>query len=225
MAAWRNMEIAMIGVLAEKFPQLAVLHWMALRDCVTTLRGQLYDLNRELSAIEDDADLSPQGMARKRADAAVNVLKQLDSFDQLTKAKAEVAKRLGSLNKTMALPPIPANVPDAMLAAEIRAHVARQERPELWVMNQQDPRILGAVISAPSVLSGMSDADVARAKDLWMNRQHPDQLEEQQKLNAAVGICEQALESAKRLIESRAQLRQDIDGVWRHNSEQAPLVA
>jgi hypothetical protein len=72
------------------------------------------------------------------------------------------------LEKKMAenFPARPIEVADVAMAAEIRAHVARQERPIDSVLKTiSDLRILGALIHAPAVLSGLSEEQLTLVRN------------------------------------------------------------
>jgi hypothetical protein len=223
MARWSNLEMD-VGMLAAKFPQSDSPHWAALRDCVDLIKAVLRKANEEFATVEEDRDLSAQGMDRQRAAIARRVLSELDAFAPMTKAENTSARRIEALEKqTTALPSVPSAAIDAMLAAEIRRHVSKQERPELYVLKHAaDPRVVGAVIHAPSFLSGMKDSDVALIKAEVGRTMHPLVAEEKQKIERALDVCRNAMSSAQRLIESRAGMRKDADGVLRHNTQQAP---
>jgi hypothetical protein len=47
-----------------------------------------------MDAIENDQDLTPQGRDRRRAEAAIDALNELEKFEALSKAQDAVARRI-----------------------------------------------------------------------------------------------------------------------------------
>ncbi len=227
MAKWREVDIAMVGALAANFPQHDDAAWDAVRGCIVDIRDTLFALDSKIGVVEDNKDLSPEGVDRQRAALAAATLQELDAYKPLLTAKNAVTK---SINKAEtqrpSLPSAPTSVADVQLAAEIREHVARQEKPDSFVLvHAADERVVAAVLSAPAFLSGMKDEHLAILERAILNKLHPDRTEYRDTLQRALGVCEQAIKQAQRLIVDRAKMVRHPDGQWRFiRDPQPPLM-
>jgi hypothetical protein len=97
-------------------------------------------------------------MQRRRTEIAKKALGQLSDFRPFASAVKAVQENIAHLEQRLVkLPAAPTEMPDVMLATEIRAHVARQKSPfDFAVKAVSDPRVLGALLNAPAFLAGLA---------------------------------------------------------------------
>jgi hypothetical protein len=103
-------------------------------------------------------------------------------------AEKAVASDLSGLEEKMGkLSPPPTDVAGALLAAEIRAHVAKQNNPLEFAMKSiPDGRVLGALLHAPAFLSGLADDHLSIIRDRAREALHPAEAEKQRSLKKAL---------------------------------------
>jgi hypothetical protein len=211
---WSDAQLGMIGAQAAKLPQHQVLHWMAIRAVPETVRALMREVNDQMTAIENDRDLSPDGKQHKRAELAKEALAKLEKF--VEPAERAAAKRVAGLEEKMSAHIAqgkPKDATEAQLATEIRAHIAGQESPIMAALKlKSDPKVIAAVLEAPSFLSGLSDeeASTLRAQALASSEQQ----REVDEITKGVGVCKSAVKSAAAMISARANVRQSALGAW-----------
>jgi hypothetical protein len=222
--SWTVAQIALTGAQAANFPNHKVPHWIALRNCVEGVRELLREVNEEMTAIENDRDLNPPGLARKRAGVAKAALSKLDDFIKLQVAEFEVENRIESLRqkiRTLIAQGEPKSPAEAALAGEIRAYLAKQKSPALAaIQHMADPRVVAAVLNAPSFLSGMAEEEVGKFRSAALDSTDPAQ--EEREVTSALAVCRTAIKAAQQMIGRRTDVRKDPDNKWRHINESAP---
>src|SRR4051794_17194716 len=115
---------------SARWPDNPSVPWQKLRACVTALMDLARKVDNECDAAEADRGLSAEGIARRRREIAGKALADLGEFAPLKAAESAVATGLVLLEEKMTpLPDVPTELPEAMLAAEIRAHVSKQKDP------------------------------------------------------------------------------------------------
>jgi hypothetical protein len=223
---WSNLEMD-VGVLSARWPKIETTYWNSLRESVDGLREMMRLLNDRMDAVEHDADLSPKGMVRLRADIARGALSELNDYVPLTKATNAVARRINALKERMTvLPATPTSAAEIALAAEIRAAVRAKPEPEKFAFEHRtDPKLVAAVLGAPAFLSGLTPEAVDRIRDIALRSLHPAEVEEISALEAAEMVAAQAVQHARERIAKRGEMRLDMDGIWRHTSEPSPAAA
>ncbi len=95
-------------------------------------------------------------------------------------------------------------------AQELRQHIARQASPIDFVMNNlNDPRVVGAVLHAPSFLSGLNAEAHNLIRDRARTSLHPDQVRHRQEAEAALAELKKGVEAARRMVLERTDTRLD----------------
>src|SRR4051812_4907771 len=158
MATWITVEIALVGAQAANFPNLKVEHWIALRTCVDGVRDLMREVNDEMTKVENDRDLNPTGLARKRAEVGKAALAKFDDFTKFQVAEFQVQNRVETLRqkiRALISQGEPKSASEVAIAGEIRAFLAKQQSsPIAAIQHRADPRVIAAVLNAPSFLSG-----------------------------------------------------------------------
>ncbi|WP_271532304.1 hypothetical protein [Bradyrhizobium sp. CCBAU 25338] len=191
--------------------------WDRLRECVDALRGLVYTVNVQCSEAEQDGDLSPEGIIRRRTKIGQKALSELAEFEPLQLAAKAVAANLTALEDRMVeLPKPTTNAVDFMLEQEIRSYVADQNSPVEFVLKAMpDRRVLSAVLTAPAFLSGLSDNEWNLVRERARAALHPQQSEMQHWLNKALSEVREGAAAAKRMLLERCELREDSEGQFR----------
>jgi hypothetical protein len=126
----------------------------------------------------------------------------------LRAAERAITENIEYLEKKMTdLPQPPSAVADVMLAQEIRHYVRRQKsRIDVALKFVSDPRMLGAILTAPACLSGLSDAEGAVVRERARTALHPEQAEMHKQLAISLNDLRGGVEAAKRTVRERCQL-------------------
>ena len=112
------------------------------------------------------------------------------------------------------LPQPPTAVADVMLAQEIRQHIRRQKsRIDVVMRSISDPRILGAVLSAPAALSGLNDVEFNLVRERARTVLHPEQALMQTSLKKALDELREGVAATKRTLLERCEIGQDDDSL------------
>lgn len=220
-------EIGMVGANAANFPDAQTpagqtVQWKACRDCVDGLHAMLRRVGGHIDAIDANTDLSPQGRGRQVTEIAKSALAELGSYKPLAAAEQAVGARIDALKtKITPTPKAPQTPAEAMLAAEIRAHIAKQSDPTqaAWAL-VKDPLAVGAITQA-AFLASLTEETASALHDAHVSALHPDSADQIKQLETAVRVCRQAVASAQKMIATRATMHQ-VDGVWQ--SMKAPLA-
>jgi hypothetical protein len=193
------------------------ISWDKLRECVDALRALVYTVNGHCLEAEQDQDLSPEGIIRRRTQVGQQALSELADFKPLHIAEKAVSNNLSFLEERMVQLPKPtSNMVDFMLEQEIRGHVSEQKSPIDFVLKSiADQRVLGAVLNVPPYLSGLTEPQWNVVRERARAALHPQQSEMQDWLKKAMAEVQEGVAAATRMILERCEMRQDIDGRFR----------
>jgi hypothetical protein len=211
---WTENRISLVGAQDTKFPTHEVLHWQELRTVPERVRELIRATNETMTQIENDPNLSAEGIQHKRADFAREVLAQLDKL--MEPAESAAGRRIEKLREKMdavVTKGKPKDVAEAQIAAEIRAHIAKQESPVMAALRLKgDAKAISAVLDAPPFLSGLNEQEAAtlRAEALASTEQQ----HEVNEITNALAVCKGAIKGAASMICERAKVRQRHDGTW-----------
>lgn len=192
-----------------------------LHECVDALHGLVRVVDDNCRRVEQDVDLSPEGMARRRTEFGRQTLKELANFKSFQVAQRAVTNDIDLIEKRMnGLPPAPEKVRDVLMAQEIRQYVRGQKHPiDFALKTMSDPRILGAILDAPAPLSGLSDSELKIVRERARTALHPEQVQMQQLLTKALDELREGVAAAKRAVVERCGLPEEGGGTVRESSE------
>jgi len=198
--------------------------WDRLRDAVDQLRGLIRTVDDGCVAAEQDTDLNPDGIARRRQTLGRQAISELANWPPLQATERAVTENIEYLEKRMVdLPQAATSVADVMMAQEVRAHVKQQKSPIDFVLKSlADPRVIGVVLNAAPYLSGLSDAAWNVVRERARAALHPEQQQMQQHLTKALDDLRKGVEAARRMVLERCDLRLDANGVARGIREPLP---
>jgi hypothetical protein len=215
MGKWLDTQIALVGARDVQFPRHEVVHWLALRSVPERVRELLRSANEKMAEVESDPGLSMEGIRAKRAEVARQVLAELSQL--MPSAEGAVTRRIEKLRAQMQAfldEGKPKDVSEAQIAAEIRSFVARSSAPAMAALKlKNDRRAVSALLQAPGYLSGLSESDVnAFRREVLAPTAEATELSH---IESALDVCQGAVDSAKQMLSTRAQLRQNsMSGSW-----------
>ena len=157
---------------------------------------------------------SKQMMAgRRRTAFGIQALKELANYEPFLRAEKAVKNDMELLETKMNdLPQPPAAIADVMLAQEIRQYIRDQKSPiDVAMKSISDPRMLGAILGAPSFLSGLSETEIDVVRDRARTAFHPAQTEMQKQLRKALDELREGVAATRRAVSERCQMRADLN--------------
>ncbi|MEH2573475.1 hypothetical protein [Bradyrhizobium sp. AZCC 1708] len=191
--------------------------WDRLRECVDALRGLVSTSNAHCLEAEQDQDLSPEGVIRRRTQLGHQALTELANFKPFQLAEKAVANNLAHLEERMVeLPKPTTNAIEFMLEQEIRAYISEQpSRLNFVIKSLADQRVTSAVLNAPPYLSGLTDVEWNVVRERARAALHPAQSEMQEWLKKALAEVQEGIAAAKRMLLERCEMREDGEGQFR----------
>jgi hypothetical protein len=188
--------------------------WDRLRECVDALRGLLFVVNANCLEAEQDQDLSPEGIIRRRSQIGQQALTELADFKPFQVAEKAVANNLAFLEERMVeLPKPTTNSVEFLMEQEIRAYLNQEKSPiNVVLKSMSDQRLVSAVLTAPPYLSGLSDTQWNMVRERARAALHPEQAEMQEWLKKALAEVREGMAAAKRILLERCEMREDGNG-------------
>ena len=179
--------------------------WDRLRECVEALRGLVQTVDSHCVEAEQNQDLSPSGVTRRRTECGRQAMTELANFKPFQLAEKAVLQNLEFLETKMAdLPQPPTSVADVSLAQEIRQYVRSRKSPlDTAVDSITDARVLGAILNAPPFLSGLSETEFNLVRQRARTALHPEQTKMQEQLNKAMAELREGLLATGRILSER----------------------
>ena len=205
----------------SKWPPPEFVHWQKLHAAADEARDRVAQTWAAFQAIESDADLSPEGKARQKKKVAAAAITEFQQSKALMRAKEAVDRQVEKwCEKTgLAVKP-PTNIADAVVGAEIRAHVANMKSGKLDFLAKHgtDPVVASAILTAPNFLSDLTDEETAFVKKKVEEHVAPEISEAREATLKAMTEAEQGWQKAIDRIAGRAGLMKGPDGSWRDAS-------
>ncbi|MER8923417.1 hypothetical protein [Mesorhizobium sp. M0802] len=203
---------ARIAAGSVRWPSTAI-HWQRLKEAVAAARALVTAVDANCRAVEQDSDLSPEGIYRKRAEIGRRAVGELSDFTPLRSAEAAVSSAVSLFESGMVdLPKAPAGIAEVALAQELRTHIRAQENPAGFVLSHlDDVRVVGAVLYAPGFLSGLRDEGLNVIRDRARSALHPEQVLYRKEAEEALDVLRKGIAAAQRMILARTETRIDRD--------------
>ncbi|MER8464201.1 hypothetical protein [Mesorhizobium sp. M1396] len=214
---------ARIAPASTRWPSTAI-HWEKLKEAVAAVRALITAVDANCRGVEQDSDLSPEGIYRKRAEIGRRAVGDLTDFAPLRSAESAVSRAVAVFESGMVdLPKAPSGIAEVALAQELRAHVRAQENPTGFVLNHlDDGRVVGAVLHAPGFLSGLKDEGLNVIRDRARSALHPEQVQHRKEAEEALEVLRKGIAAAQRMILARTETRIDRDDKVRGIREPVP---
>jgi hypothetical protein len=175
------------------------------------LRGLVRTVDNGCIEAEQDTDLNPDGIARRREALGRQALSELENWPPLRAAERAITENIEYLEKKMTdLPQPPTALADVMLAQEIRQHIRRQKsRIDVAMRCISDPLMLRAILTAPACLSGLSDTDLNVVRERARAALHPEQAQMQKSLMKSLDELREGIAATKRTVLERCEMGEE----------------
>ena len=189
--------------------------WPKLHAVVDEARDRMSKAWIAMDETDADKDLSNEGQVRKKKRLAVDAIGGFQKSQTLQNAIDLVDRQLAKWAEEagVAIKP-PSNFAEAMMQAEIRAHLAAMKgsKMDFLAARATDPRVASAILGAPPFLSGLTDAEIGVVKTRVEKHVAPEVVNERNATLKALEQAEAGWETAMRKIASRAGLTKGLDG-------------
>jgi hypothetical protein len=162
-----------------------------------------------MAAIDDDKNLSPTGKAEQKREIATEALTAFQKAKSLDRARASVESQIAQWDKDLGLvPEQPATVSDAMVHAEIRAHLTSLKQPgdRMAFIDAYANEVAAAVLTAPGFLSGLTPAELGVVKQRIEARANPEIAKAKADTTRALADAEAGWRNGIRQISERGGL-------------------
>ena len=209
-------------------PEVAkTVAWDKLREAGGSLRGLATAVDAGCREAEQNANLSSDGIARRRHAIGRQALSELKNFKPFQSAESWTLDNIKLLEEKMTgLPQPPTAIADVMLAQEIREYIRRQKsRIDVAMRGISDPVMLRAILTAPACLSGLSDVELNVVRERARTTLHPEQAQMQQSLTKALDEVREGVAATKRMLLERCEMRDDRDNDAQATREASSGVA
>ena len=115
------------------------------------------------------------------------------------------------------------NIHEATVHAQIRDRLAAMKDGRMGFLekNAADPMVAAAILTAPTFLSGLNDAELALVKHKVEQHVSPEIAEARDATLKAMKEAEQGWQKAIEKIAERAGLTKGPDGTWRDHSDRS----
>ena len=121
---------------------------------------------------------------------------------------------------------MPANIVEAVIQSEIRAHLAAMKGGKLGFLEKHatDPVVAAAILGAPGFLSGLTDTELTFVKQNVEQHMAPEVTKARDATLKAMKEAEAGCQNAIHKIGERAGLSKAPDGTWRDHSDSEALM-
>jgi hypothetical protein len=154
----KDSEFSELQLKATLVPQQArwpnnVLHWQKLHEVVDEARNRVAQAWTAMDDIDTDRDLSPEGKDRQKKKLASKAIAEFEQSKALTAAKEASDRQLAKWAEKTGLAvtvKVPANISEAVVQSEIRAHLAAMKGSKLDFLKTHatDPVVASAILCA-----------------------------------------------------------------------------
>jgi hypothetical protein len=207
------------SILGDKPTLTGDLHWDALHSCVDDARNRTMKAFGAMAAIDADKSLSREGKDLKKAEIANAAIASFSTAKAIVKARAAVDRVTQQLATKVAAAIKPAaDIHEATVHAQVRDRVAAMKggAKMAWLAKHaSDPVVASAILTAPSCLSDLTDAELAlfrrKAEQQTIG---PEIVEARDATVKALQDTEAGLRNAVAQIQRAGGLKKGPDGTW-----------
>lgn len=209
--------LATIGARSARWPDHQAIQWQAMRQVVTEARAIVAEAGDAIDQAKADHDLTVEAKARRISRAALDGIAKLDSLPSLARAEKLVAEFLeGQKTRMPTKITPPSTLHDVQVASEIRAWISRQKSTMAAAMQHAtDPVVMGAVLTAPGFLSGLSPEAMNAVRGAAENAINPEAVSIRKANEDAIAECRAAIVQAKSKIGQAGNLRASVGGEYK----------
>jgi hypothetical protein len=200
---------AMIVPEQVRWPAPDYVHWQRLHAAADEARQRLSKAHALMDEIDRNPDLSREGKERQRRQAAAQAIADFEASKTLMRAREAVTHVVEQWNQKVGLVVKPAsNIAEATVHAQIRDRLAAMENGRMGFLEKSasESMIASAILTAPSFLSGLSDAELALVKHKVEQHVSPEIAEARESTLKAMKEAEVGWTRALGLIAERGGL-------------------
>ncbi len=193
---------------ASRWPKAETAAWVRLRAAVASMHVAATAVDAGCSAIDADKALSLSGARQKKAALGKAALADIEGKAYQSALRFTDGDIANFENKIASLLPPPATeFADVALAQELRTLVRSSKSPiDAAVRGLSDPRIVAAILHAPPMACGLSDAEHDLVRQRARMAAAPQQASAVDALVKARTDIVEASAAMRRLIEERCSL-------------------
>ena len=150
-----------------RWPAPEHVHWQRLHAVADEARERVSNAYMLMDEIDRNADLSPEGKDRQRRQVAAQAIADFEASKTLARAHEAVTQVDEQWAAKVGLTVKPAsNIHEATVHSQIRDRLAAMKNDKMGFLekNASDPIVAAAILTAPSFLSDLSDAELALVK-------------------------------------------------------------
>ena len=210
-----------------RWPAPEYVHWQKLHAVADEARDSVAKAWAAFDAIDKDVDLSAEGKARQKKKVAATAIAEFEQSKTLLGARDAVARQVEKwTEKTGLVLKMPANIVEAVIQSEIRAHLAAMKGGKLGFLEKHatDPVVAAAILGAPGFLSGLTDTELTFVKQNVEQHMAPEVTKARDATLKAMKEAEAGCQNAIHKIGERAGLSKAPDGTWRDHSDSEALM-
>lgn len=217
-----ELELKTICPNADQWP-IEYMHQQTLVAAAKEARAFLRDAYAKLDAVDANRDLTPEGKRRQRAELGNEIIVMM----QTSKTPERIREAVDQvLRKYQAK--IDANLKRATdpheeaVYGQIRDRLFNMKEGRLsWLEKNIDDTLIGAVLTAPAYVSGLTEAEYQLVKLQLERRAPPEIIEGRAFTQKASTEIERGWRAVIARVGERAGLTQGPDGKWRDPSMSA----
>jgi hypothetical protein len=220
-AAFDALKLKMTIVPGQaNWPRTETLHMQKLVSAADKARELVRTAFEMMAAVEADKDLSPQGRDRQRRKIGTQAMVDFHSANELLeRARAGVAHQMAKWEEMVGLSiKAASNIHEASIYSQVRDRLygMKNGQDPMRVLEKygDDPVIASAVLTAPLMLSGLSDAEIALVRHKVESHVDPAIIAARDATAKALQELEQGWQRAQDVIGQRAGLVKGADGSW-----------
>ena len=150
-----------------RWPAPEYVHWQRLHELADEARERMRKAHKQMVEIDRNADLTPEGKERQRRKVAAQAIAEFEASKTLARAREAVTYVMDQWNAKVGLVvKPPSNIAEATVHAQIRDRLAAMKHGRMGFLQKHatDPIVASALLTVPSFLSGLSDAELALVK-------------------------------------------------------------
>jgi hypothetical protein len=198
---------------SARWPKAAsTLAWVKLHDAVNNFRATAIAIDAACAVAEDDRTLTPTGTCQRRTAIAKAALADLESNKLFQSALKYVDGDVANFESKIAalLPQEPTDIAGVSLAKELRTIVRGSKSPiDSAIRALTDNRVLGAILHAPPMASGLTEAEYGIVRQRARAAAAPTQAAAAEALTKARAELVETKAAMRRLILERTDLTED----------------
>ena len=211
----RELELRTLCPTSDHWPD-TYMHEKALLAACNEIRQFVADGFDQLDAIEDNRDLTPEAKKRLKTKIGGQIIGKMQASPTHGRIRETIdhvlQKWQHQIDDNIKRP---ANAHEEAVHAQIRDRLYAMKGDRMsWLEKNIDDALISAVLTAPSYLTGLSDAEYQFVKSQLEKKVAPEILAARKFVQEAVDDIERGWKAGMHKIGTRAGLSKSADGGW-----------